>query len=105
MNTNTKLAKLKRLQVKIDAIRQELEFSLPGQLLFLATPDAISADMVIVEADGFGGATTSVVEGNYPLDYVTKLERSFPKENEAVTAAEELSFQGASASQILGSPA
>ncbi len=102
---NTKLARLKRLQVKIDAIRQELEFSQPGQLIFQATPDGISADIVIVEADGSGGATTSIVEGNYPLDYATKFERSFPKENEAIDVAQELAFQGASARQTLGEPA
>jgi len=102
MNSTEKLAELRALQAKADVIRQELGISPRGQLLFLATPDAISADVVVVEPDGFGGATTSVVEGNYPVDYVTKFERTFPTEEEAVATAEALAFQVASASQVLG---
>jgi hypothetical protein len=57
--------------------------------------------MVGVEAEGFGGATTSVVAGNHPADYVTKFERFFPSEIEAESAAEELARHRASPREIL----
>jgi hypothetical protein len=102
MISGEKLAELRGFQAKADSIREECGTSSPGELLFLATPDTISADAVVVEANGFGGATTSVVVGNYPLDYVTKFERSFPTEKEAVVIAEALAFDGASPSNAFG---
>jgi len=63
--------------------------------------DVCSDDMVVVESDGFGGATTSVIAGNYPLDYVTKFERFFPSESEAESAAEKLTDHKASPRRVL----
>src|SRR6267378_339141 len=91
MNTNEKLAKLRNLQSRADVIRRELGISPPGTVTFLASRFPGSDDEVVVQADGFGGATTSIVEGNYPVDCVTKFERSFPSEKEAQAAAEEIS--------------
>jgi len=45
-----------------------------------------------------------VVEGNYPADYVTKFEKSFPSEQEAEAAAAEVAFKGISPRQVLGPP-
>ena len=100
-----KLAELKNLQTQIDAIRRELGISQPGTVTFFASGRPGCDDDVVVLADGFGGATTSIVEGNYPVDFVTKFERIFPSEEDAEAAAEELSFKGTAPIQVLGVPA
>ena len=104
MKTNAKLTELRSLERRADSLREELGISPPGKVTFFAPLDAAGDDMVIVEADGFGGATTSVVEGNYPVDYLIKFERSFPNEEEAEAAAEEVAFNGISPRRILGVP-
>lgn len=104
MKTNAKLAELKSVQKRADTLRKELGISAPGEVIFLALCDGAGDDMVVVEADGFGRATTSVVLGNYPVDYNIKFERSFPSEQDAVAAAEDVAFNGISPSRVLGVP-
>jgi hypothetical protein len=101
MNRTEKLAELRLLQAKVDAIREELGLNPPGKVIYLASLYVNSADTVLVEADGFGGGTTSVVEGNYPVDYFSKFEKFFPSESEAADAAEELASHGADPFEIL----
>jgi hypothetical protein len=105
MNREEKLAELQSLQARADAIREELECSPPGEVTYLAPLGLTSNDTVMVVADGFGGATTSVVEGNYPVDYTTKLEKFFRNESEAESAAEELACRRASPRQVLAASA
>jgi hypothetical protein len=100
MNKNDKMAELKTLQTKADLIRQEIGISPPGKVMFLANHPATGGP-VVVEADGFGGATVSIVEGNYPIDYITKFEKSFASEGDAEEAAEAVAFQGAAPDRIL----
>lgn len=45
---------------------------------------------IVVEADGLGGAKLLVVDGNYPIDYLTKSEKVFGTEDAACEAAEKL---------------
>ena len=91
MNAKTlKLAELERLQAEADAIRKELGFSQPGAILYQTWLSAVDEEMIVVEADGFGRATTRVVEGDYPFDYHTKFERTFETEQEAERAADEI---------------
>ena len=104
MKTNAKLAELRSLTRRADTLREELGISPPGEVTFLAHLDEACDDMVVVEADGFGGATTSVVEGNYPVDYLIKFERSFPSEEEAEAAAEDVAFNGISPRRVLDAP-
>ncbi len=104
MKTSAKLAELRNLQNRADTLRKELGTSRPGEVTFLASCNGMGDDIVVVEADGLGGATTSVVVGNYPVDYLTKFERSFPSEREAEAAAEEIAFNGISPTDILGDP-
>jgi hypothetical protein len=92
MNRIEKLAELRELQSRADAIRREIGISSPGTVIFFARRGPCTDDEIVVEADGFGGATTSIVEGNYPVDSVTKFEKTFQGEKEALAAAEELSF-------------
>ena len=101
MKTTEKVQELKALQSRIDAIRRELGISPPGEVTYQADLDVTSDDAVVVIADGFGGATTSVVAGNYPVDYTTKFEKFFPSESEA----EELACHRAGLRQILAASA
>jgi hypothetical protein len=101
MNRTEKLSELRNLQSRCDAIRQELGISPPGCVLYLAPVNGSPLDMVVVEADGFGGATASVVEGNFPVDYFTKFERSFFSESEAERRAGDLACHRASPDQLL----
>jgi len=99
-----RIAELRQLQDKADAIRIELGISPPGRILYQAAHNVANNDLVIVEADGFGGATTSIVEGNYPLDYITKFEKSFETEQGAEAAAEKVADGKAPATVVLGLP-
>lgn len=101
MKTSAKLAELRNLQNRADTLRKELGISRPGEVTFLSSCNEGGDGIIVVEADGLGGATTSVVEGNYPVDYVTKFERSFPSERAAETAAEDIAFNGISLTAIL----
>ena len=82
-------AQLRRLQAQIDALRNKLRVSARGEVIYLASRDA-DDESVVVEADGFGGAVTKVVEGNYPLDFFVSHEKSFAKESAAMDAAESI---------------
>lgn len=104
MSREEKLAELRILTAEADVIRRELGFSRPGTVTFLAQRDRVEEETVVVEADGFGGATTSVVVGNYPIDFSVKFEKFFPSEEEAETAGEQIAFEGASPRGTLGAP-
>jgi len=101
MNSTEKLAELGTLLARSDAIRKELGFNPREEVTYSAPLYVTSDDTVVVEADGFGGATTGVVEGNYPVDYVIKFERFFPSESEAESVAEELACHRASPLKVL----
>lgn len=94
------MAKLKALQAEIDAMRRKLGVGLRDEVLYLAALD-VDDEMVIVEADGFGGATTKVVEGNYPIDFFTHYEKSFATESAALEAAESLFEDDVSFAEVL----
>ena len=80
--------KIKKLQTEIDEFRNRLGVSSPGTILYQSRNS--DDTLVLVEADGFGGAKTLVVEGNYPIDYFTRFEKSFQREREAEDTAEDL---------------
>ena len=85
----TKLAKLKVLQAQIDELRQQLRISSPKEIVFLG-PMKFGNESVVIEADGFGGAHLSIVEGNYPIDFVLRVEKAYRSEARAVAAAQRL---------------
>ncbi len=101
MNRTEKLSELRRLQTKVDALRQELGISAPDKIIYQAGLNPTSDDILLVEADGFGGATTIIIGGNYPLDYNTKFEQHFQTEAEAEGAAEEIASHKRTPRQIL----
>ena len=83
------------LQSQLDDLRQHLQIGDRGKLLFRADLSYGDDEVVLVEADGFGGAVLRVVEGNYPVDYLTREERAFSTEAEAEVAATALCSQRA----------
>lgn len=85
---NHDLEKLKELQSEIDELRNRLGVSSPGTILYQSRNSDDTS--VLVEADGFGGAKTLIVEGNYPIDYFTRFEKSFQCERKAEKKAEDL---------------
>ena len=101
MRTRQKLNKLRRLQRDADAIRQELGIGSCGEITYQAELDVTSDDTVLVEADGYGGATTRIVEGNFPVDYSIKFEKAFRSESEAEAAAEEIASHKRTPRQVL----
>ena len=104
MKRDEKLADLRNLETKAAAIRKELAISPPGMVIFSAQCNAGDDESVVVEADGFGRATTRVVGGNYPVDFISKFEKVFISEEEAIAAAEQVAFEGASPDEILSVP-
>jgi len=90
MENETKLDQLRRLDAAAVQLRRELQISPPGELLFSADLDVCSDRQVVVEADGFGGATVMVVEGNYPMDCLQYQGRKFASEDAAREAAEQI---------------
>ena len=90
MNGWESLARLKQLESESAMIRQRLRISIPNTVIFRASVDPIEGEDVVVEADGFGGATLSIVEGNYPIDFLSLRETRFATESAAIQAAEGL---------------
>lgn len=89
MKRNDKLKRLRTLQAELDTIRQELGVSKPSEVLYLAPLDYCDEELIVV-ADGFGAATTSVVEGNYPIDFFIRYEKEFASETGALRRQREL---------------
>ena len=77
-----------RLQTQLDSLRKQLKISERGQTLYRFDASYCDEEIILVEADGFGGAVLRVVEGNYPTDFLTREEQVFQTEYEAVKAAE-----------------
>ena len=80
-------ALIARLQSQLDELRERLEIGERGELLFREHLNSVDDDLVVVEADGLGGAILRVVQGNYPVDHITREERIFSTESEAEEAA------------------
>lgn len=90
MNDEKSLARLKELEIESTGIRRRLGISSPNAVIYQAALNAVDDEIVIVEADGFGGATLTIVEGNYPIDFLCLRETKFATESAATEAAERL---------------
>lgn len=85
-----KLNRLFELEKEVHALRKELGVSPRGEILVQASRSVWPEREVVVEADGRGGAMLMIVEGNYPVDYLTHRQQQFSTEEEACEAAEQL---------------
>jgi hypothetical protein len=68
-------------------MRQRIGIADRGKVLFRADLSYGDDEAVIVEADGLGGGLLLVVEGNYPVDFLTRGQFAYPTEIEASDAA------------------
>ena len=91
MNTKTlpetSKSELAALHDQLASLRSKFEINPPGTVLYSAFLSSLDDEILLVVADGFGGASMSVVEGNYPFDYFTQTEEFFDTESAAVAAA------------------
>jgi hypothetical protein len=90
MNDQARLARLKQLERESAVIRQQLGISAANAVIYQASINAVDDETIVVKADGFGGATLSIVEGNYPIDFLCLRETRFRSERAAVQEAERL---------------
>jgi hypothetical protein len=90
MGDDETLSRLKHLHTESERIRQRLRISSPNSVIFRAPINSIDDEEVVVQADGLGGARISVVEGNYPIDFLTLSETEFVTEAGAIEAAEQI---------------
>jgi hypothetical protein len=90
MKTGATFRKLRSLQKESEHLRKRLGVSNTGEVIFQAPKSLWSEADIVVEADGLGGARLLVVEGNYPIDYMIKLDRKFDNEDAACDAAQKL---------------
>jgi hypothetical protein len=100
MKRHDKLKRLRTLQAELDTLRRKLHVSDRNDVLYLASIDDRDEEMIVV-ADGFGGATASIVEGNYPIDFITRYEKEFVSESAALRAAEKVVDEQFSPAEVL----
>ncbi len=90
MSDGETLARLKHLHAESERIRERLHISSPNSVIFRAAMNPVDDEEVVVEADGLGGAKLCVIEGNYPIDFVSLRETKFATEADAIIAAEQM---------------
>ena len=90
MTYEESLIRLKRLHAESEDLRRRLRINPPNSIVFRSPINAFDDEEIVVEADGLGGARLSVVEGNYPIDFLSLRERRFSTERAAKQAAERL---------------
>ena len=90
MNDEESLIRLKRFHAEAERIRQRLHISSPNSIVFRAPLNPLDDEEVVVEADGLGGARLSIIEGNYPIDFLSLRETKFATERAAIRQAERL---------------
>ena len=90
MKDDARLMRLKQLENEGTAIREQLGINSRNMVIYQASISAVDDETVVVEADGFGGATLRVTEGNYPIDFLCLRETKFRTEGAAVREAERL---------------
>lgn len=101
MTRLNKYFKLMCLTEEAGALRKELGVSAPNALLYRKRRSVLEQPVVVVEADGVGGAWTSIVEGDYPFDYLALYEKHFRREAEAVRAAKDVAEMDADPETVL----
>src|SRR5438445_3423622 len=101
MKTAKMCQRLVRLDREATRLRQKLRFSEPNKLLYRSFTSSQENWFVVVEADGHGGAWTSMVEGRFPFDYQVFYEKHFETETEALRVAEDVVQHSADPDQVL----
>jgi hypothetical protein len=76
---------LRLLDQQAESIREELGYSQPGQVIWMARLDF--DESLAVVADGYGRASVLRVSGNYPVEYVLKDRHDYDSEQAACAEA------------------
>lgn len=71
------LQRLKAIEKEAEELRSKLGISKTGEIIWQAD---IFDGLLLVEAIGDGGAILMYVEGNYPMDYITKERKIYDSE-------------------------
>ena len=87
-----KKTRIRALQRELDHLRGDLGFSTHGEVLFASPTDSKPDGLVVVIADGFGGAVMNTVAGNYPIDFQILSSRRFASESKAIKVSERITF-------------
>lgn len=76
---------IEALEDKLYELRESMCISRKDEILaqYIMPGDE---NLMLVCADGFGGASLEIVEGNYPVDYYTHHYHNFPNEADACSA-------------------
>jgi len=77
---------LRLLDQKAQALRDELGYSQPGEVIWQARMDF--DEVLVVVADGHGRASLLRVSGNYPVEYLIKDRHGFDSEDAACAEAD-----------------
>ena len=85
--TQAQLEAITSLQEPLDSLRRQLGVADRGVILYRSEVSCADAEFIVVEADGFGGATLRRGDGNYPTDFLTLQELEYATEFDAVKAA------------------
>lgn len=81
----TVVQKIIDLNREIADLRKSYGISESREVLWKEDLNSIDDRLLIVEADGVGGAICSQVRGNYPVDYLTEHHRVFIRESDATS--------------------
>ncbi len=84
------LDRLRALDREAGALREKLRLNYRGEVVFMADIYVADSDRAVVVADGYGKATVSVIDGNYPVDYLTKHSKACDSVRDACVIAEAL---------------
>jgi hypothetical protein len=87
---NSLPSEIKQLENRLDTLRNQAGVGKNGEVIYRASMSIWPERDVVIEADGKGGAILMIVEGNYPIDFITHVERSFAAEDKACEAADEM---------------
>jgi len=76
---------IKYLQERINGLRAEYSISALDTVLWKEDLNSVDDRLLVVEADGVGGALCSQVRGNYPVDYLVEHHKVFIREVDATS--------------------
>lgn len=85
--TSDVLLRLISLQGSIDSLRKEYNIAKVDEVLWKEDLNSVDDRLLVVEADGKGGACCSQVRGNYSVDYLTEHYKIFTSQTDATRFA------------------
>lgn len=81
------LRRLKAIEKEAEELREKLGISKAGEVIWQS---GVFDGLLLVEATGDGSAVLMYVEGNYPMDYISKEQKKYTSEERATDDARRL---------------